>query len=157
MKVKAAGPGRLSSFCLSAPGRPILQASVPVQPVPLHRTRVAVTRGSLRVHGRGLVDADVEFRRELQVRWRGMRLGDPLEAEALAVAMRFRGSSSPPSKTARGVRRRPDITNLLKAVEDAANGLLWVDDRQVRAEYGVIEAWGPGLTDPLVEVLVWEL
>ena len=49
---------------------------------------------------------------------------------------------------------RPDLSNLEKAVEDAANGSVWVDDRYVYER-------GTGrkgkAKDDLLELTVWEL
>lgn len=48
---------------------------------------------------------------------------------------------------------RPDVTNLAKAIEDALNGIVYLDDAQivdlhVRKEYG---------SQPGVEILIWHL
>lgn len=48
---------------------------------------------------------------------------------------------------------RPDLSNLFKAVEDAGNGVLYHDDRQIR-EYG---PGGVKKGEPWVELHLWTL
>lgn len=113
-----------------------------LQPVPLHRSRVVF-------HGRRvwshLEPADQVYRDELRTLWRASGIRAPLRGP-LGCVMAFAGR--------RG--RRPDLTNLLKAVEDAGNGFLWEDDCQIRLLLGWIEGWGPEV-EPFVEVAAWRL
>lgn len=125
-----------------------------IQPVPLHRSRVVVTGPRSWAYN---VEADQIYRSDLRVLWLADRLGRrPLEGD-LGVCITFAGRAS--ART----RRRPDLTNLLKAVEDAANPDprggwrgLWNDDGQVRLLLGEIQAWGPHV-DPFVSIAIWSL
>lgn len=51
-------------------------------------------------------------------------------------------------------QRKADIDNLLKTVSDAATGIFWVNDSQVREQYGRVIY---GSTDPRVEIEIYEL
>ncbi len=125
-----------------------------LQPVPLHRARVRFDRFRTYAYTR---DVDAVYRDELRMRWRAAHLVSsrrpPLEGD-LAAVLTFAGNS-------RGNRRRPDATNLAKAVEDAANPSagwrgLWLDDRQVVLELAWISAWGPDV-QPRVTLDLWRL
>jgi len=139
-------------FALIIPGPPAIAWSDRVQPIPLHRARITA-------HGNHLVALDREHRHDLQTRWRYARLvRTPLEGD-LALSLRIAGSTRVPDNRARnGIRRadRPDLSNVLKAVEDAANGLLWEDDSQVRITYTELVAWGPEV-EPGMALDVWQI
>jgi Holliday junction resolvase RusA-like endonuclease len=130
---------------------PVLSWSAIVQPVPLHRARSSVRGGVRMVHH--LTDSDYAFRDELRMLWKLAGFGRrPLEGD-LVVRMIFAGSS------ARGRSKRPDITNLLKAVEDAGNPQdgwrgLWQDDAQIREITGRVAAWGRDV-NPRIDIDVW--
>jgi Holliday junction resolvase RusA-like endonuclease len=130
---------------------PPLSWSGSIQPVGLHRARVAPDR--YRGHGY-LERPDRDFREELQGLWMAARLVRPL-TEELAVVMTFAGCSRVPRRP-RARRSCPDLTNLLKAVEDAGNRFLWVDDKQIRILLGHIVAWGPDVT-PWITVDAWPM
>ena len=51
-------------------------------------------------------------------------------------------------------QRKADIDNLLKTVSDAATGIFWADDSQVREQYGRVEY---GSSDPRVEIEIYLL
>ncbi len=51
-------------------------------------------------------------------------------------------------------QRKADIDNLLKTVSDAAAGIFWANDSQVREQYGRVVY---GSTDPRVEIEVYLL
>lgn len=140
--------------------RPAISWRAEVQPVPQHRVRVTFGRDRTYVnrgHGSAYVeDPDVVYRDELRMLWRSARLGKrPLEGDLIAVFL-FAGNSS-------RNRRRPDFTNLAKAVEDAGNPSrdggwlgLWEDDGQIVAEAGWIVSWGRAVR-PFVALDVWRL
>jgi len=118
-----------------------------VEPVPLARPRV--TR-----YGRYLPDADRAFREELWMCWRlagfAKRTFQPLQGDLL-IGLTFAGST----------KRRPDLSNLVKAVEDAANPSpdggwqgLWLDDSQIVELIAQIEDWGPKVT-ARIDLDVW--
>lgn len=126
-----------------------------LQPIPLHRARVVFTGKRTMAYSPEL---DQVYRTDLQARWRYERAAPrtPLEGP-LAVTLRFAGATRvPDTRSARGWRQaaRPDLTNVVKAVEDAANGVLWVDDRQVVALDASIVAWGRDVR-PFVALAVW--
>lgn len=139
-------------------GPPVIAWRGEIQPVPLHRARVTF-RGSGRVSSY-LPDADKNYRTELQQLWVEDRLQkrEPVE-EPLLVVMTFAGRSRyrPPGYRRSIRRRQPDLTNLLKAVEDAGNGFLWKDDSQIELLVGEIVAWGDEVVRPEVMVLAWRL
>lgn len=102
----------------------ILRFAVPGPPVPKARARVvqrddgahAVTPARTKAyeqHVRTIADAAVRAFWSESCSW-------PL-GEAYRVTMRFYRAE-----------RRGDIDNLFKSVSDAANGVLWEDDRQIR-------------------------
>lgn len=138
-------------------GEPVLQWAAVIQPVPLHRSRVTFHGRHGRI-GSYLSKADYVFRDELRSLWNlagyGRRSFTPLQGD-LVVAMAFSGATE-------GRRhQRPDLTNLLKAVEDAGNPDprggwrgLWGDDGQIRVLSGQIIAWGPRVT-PRIDLDVW--
>lgn len=127
-----------------------------LQPVPLHRARVVLPGGRIKSHGH-LEDADLDYREELRILWLAARLGRrPLDGDLL-VAMTFIGRTGPRR------RQRPDLSNLVKAVEDAGNPTrdggwrgLWNDDAQIAQELVGIVDWRPG-AQPLVTLDVWRL
>lgn len=51
-------------------------------------------------------------------------------------------------------QRKADIDNLLKTVSDAATGIFWANDSQVREQYGRVIY---GSTDPRVEIEIYLL
>lgn len=54
-------------------------------------------------------------------------------------------------------KRRADLDNLLKAIKDACNGIVWQDDKQV-VEYGKVRVvYGVGEDNARAEVMVTEL
>ena len=133
---------------------PVLTWRGAIQPVPLHRSRVVVTGRRSWAYN---VEADQVYRSDLRVLWLADRLGRrPLEGD-LGVCITFAGRAG--ART----RQRPDLTNLLKAVEDAANPDprggwrgLWNDDGQVRLLLGEISAWNPDV-EPFVSIAIWRL
>lgn len=130
---------------------PIIRWSAELQPVPLHRSRVVFAKRGIHSH---LEDADIEFRNTLQAEWRLVhRFRRPIPKDTpLAVFMSFAGRD----RTVRGgYSKRPDASNLLKAVEDAGNGILWADDSQILSAAACITGWGKGVR-PLITVQAWE-
>lgn len=132
---------------LQVEAEPALSWSAVIEPVPLARPRV--TR-----YGTYLPDADRVYREELWMLWRlagfARRTFEPLRGD-LFVALTFAGSSS----------RRPDLSNLVKAIEDAANPSndggwrgLWIDDVQIVELYARIRDWGRGVS-PRIDLDIW--
>lgn len=124
---------------------PDLSWSGELQPVPLQRARV------VRDHAY-TTERDKVFRSDLQTLWRFAGIRTPLSGD-LAVWMTFAGRDH----AINGQRwRRPDLSNLIKAVEDAGNRVLWLDDRQITTIVAVLAEWGPDVT-PEVALKVWRL
>lgn len=138
---------------------PVLSWQAEIQPVPLHRARIAgpsagYKRWAKDARGHGyLVDVDEDFRDLLRQLWMVAKVSRrPLEGR-LVVAMRFAGCN----RSARGGNlHEPDLSNLIKAVEDAGNKHLWRDDAQIKVLVGEVVAWGPKVK-PFVQVQAWEL
>jgi Holliday junction resolvase RusA-like endonuclease len=134
---------------------PALSWSAVIQPVPLHRSRIVFAQRKTWAYNE---DVDKVFRDELRQLWNlagfGRRSFTPLEGD-LIVHMTFAG------RTQGRRHQRPDVSNLLKAVEDAGNPHprggwrgLWGDDRQIRVLAGQIAAWGSDVT-PRIDLDVW--
>lgn len=140
----------IASLAARLNSKPVLSWRAAIQPRPLQRARVVV--GERRTYAY-TEKGDTAYRDELRTLWALAGLREPLQGP-LAVLMTFAGSSRGP--TGRATRRQPDATNLLKAVEDAGNGFLWGDDRQIQIIVGAIVAWGPAVV-PHVTVDVWRL
>ncbi len=128
---------------------PALSWAAILQPVPLHRARTVIRGPKVWTH---LDGRDYEFRDRLRLLWRLDGYGrSPLEGD-LECHLTFAGSS-------KGRHPRPDLSNLVKAIEDAGNpergwGGLWGDDAQIRAIFAEISAWGPDVT-PRIDLSVW--
>ncbi|MBQ7704489.1 MAG: RusA family crossover junction endodeoxyribonuclease [Selenomonadaceae bacterium] len=90
---------------------------IDIVPVPLARPRVT-KRGTF------LLKRSQQFRKDFQTLLRAAFHGTPL-SEPLSVTLHF----YKPIKTT--ARTYGDIDNLVKAVFDACNGILWLDDRQI--------------------------
>lgn len=140
-----------------AAGAPALSWSDTIQPVPLHRARVAIYTGKPARAKAYLTDADEQFRIELQQRWMVARVArEPLEGELL-VTMSFTGCSLLRDRIGRRRRlRRPDLSNLVKSLEDAGNGHLWVDDGQIRILVAELAGWSER-SKPNITVHAWRL
>lgn len=131
---------------MSRPEPPAIRWAYRIQPEPQRRPRVDGGRAHR-------TDEDTAYRGALQMLWRSAKLVPaPLTGE-LFVAMAFAGST-----TIGGTKRapQPDRTNLEKAVEDAGNGILWVDDIQIVQGFSVVHAWGDDVK-PFVSLEVWQL
>ena len=107
--------------------------------------------------------------------WEGgtQRVGTPAKTKAFERAARFAMLGHTPMRGAlvlsatfkikrpKGSKRewpnvRPDLTNYLKSAEDAANGMLWLDDGQICELHAVKVYCGPG-EEPCIELEVTEL
>jgi Holliday junction resolvase RusA-like endonuclease len=134
-------------------GEPAVAWHGQIQPVPLHRPQT-VQFGRNQRGARTIPHMnDVAFRSELQIAWFQARLDrSPLEGP-LAVVMEFSGNT-----VTRWNKRapRPDLSNLIKSVEDAANGVLWDDDRNVMQLVASIRRWDKD-AQPLVALWIWTI
>ncbi len=91
-----------------------------ITPVPLGRTKINTQN-----KGRYLDAKSKKFKQDFQILLRVAFKQQPLTAP-LALTLHFYKNAEPTSKTRYG-----DIDNLEKAVLDACNGILWLDDRQI--------------------------
>lgn len=82
----------------------------------------------------------------LSAGYRSEPLAGPLEVN---VAFNF---EKPKSAKRPFPSVKPDIDNLLKAIFDAANGVLWEDDAQIVATYAVKRYGKPSINITLCEV-----
>lgn len=99
-------------------------------------------------------DANVRFRADLRESWTVFRVKPktPIEGR-LAIELRFAGSS----RSWSGRRaNEPDVSNVLKAVEDAGNAFLWIDDRQIKAIRAELVAWGKAVK-PWISLRIWRV
>ena len=113
-----------------------------IEPQGLRRPRAVAMGAHARVY---MTAADRSFRDELRLTWRLTRAVPPAPfAGPLRLELRFAGRSP----------HMPDVSNVLKAVEDAGNGVLWVDDAQLVDVRAVRVAWGRGI-EPFMEVALW--
>lgn len=71
---------------------------------------------------------DKDLQDELRETLRGLHQGEPLTGSLILAAAFYLPDL-----------RTRDTSNLLKHLEDAANGVLWGDDRQVTATLGYVE------------------
>lgn len=97
-----------------------MRITLKITPVPLGRPRVNTSN-----RGRYLPKRSQDFRENLQ--WlllNETKIGKPFK-KPLKVELHF----YKPLKTT--VRKYGDIDNLVKAVLDACNGILWLDDSQI--------------------------
>ena len=95
----------------------IVKLEIKLEPVPLGRPRVTA-RGTF------LPKRSQQFREDFQILLRASFHEQPLTAP-LSVTLHF----YKPLKTT--APNFGDIDNLVKAVLDACNGILWLDDRQI--------------------------
>lgn len=139
-------------------GAPVISWAAELLPVALHRARSASHGGRSMTY---MVDEDRVYRGNLRQLWALDGFGaDPIDGP-LAVICTFAGDAR--DRLGRP-RRAPDLSNLLKAVEDAANPEprggpwrgLWHDDSQIKACFGHITGWGPGVA-PGVGLHVWRV
>ena len=101
-----------------------MRITAEIKPVPLGRPRLNTTN-----RGRYLPKSSIEFREKLQWILRSAYSGKPLE-NSLSVTLHF---YKPTKITAKNYG---DVDNLAKAVLDAANGILWLDDSQIVELHG---------------------
>lgn len=106
-----------------------LSILIPGRPVPQGRGRSVPTPRGRRVKD---PDRSAQFKRSAKVYMLKARSGSarpfPVD-QPVAVVLRFYYAGT--RVEAYWKRTGPDIDNLTKAILDAANGTLWVDDRQV--------------------------
>lgn len=115
---------------------PVLDVWIPGQPLPKARPR-------LRRNGSTYTPARTK-EAERNVQWNLLeRRVRPLNGK-LRVELRF----------SRRTKRRCDVDNLAKLVLDAANGVAWGDDSQIRALEAHVEY---GVEDAGTRLRVWEL
>lgn len=146
---------KVTTPMLSTPwpsGSPAITWRAQIQPVPNHRPRVYRGGNNQRAVRTIKPGGDAAFESELQLLWFAAGIRKPLEG-VLAVVMEFSGNTV----NRWGHRApRPDLSNLIKAVEDAGNGVLWEDDRQIVQTAASIRRWDRDAA-PLVALWVWSL
>lgn len=98
-----------------------MKLTLEITPVPLGRQRVNTSN-----KGRYLPKSSIEFRENFQ--WLLLNETKFLKpyVGALKVTLHFYKPARPTAKSKYG-----DIDNLAKAILDAANGILWLDDSQI--------------------------
>lgn len=120
----------------------------PVEPRPKERARVAFIGGRARAYTPTKTRSyESEIKRIAQGQYREK----PLE-KALAVELKF--YLTRPKSVRRPLHTvKPDLSNMVKAIEDACNGVVWKDDSQIISltcskEYAIV---------PKIEMFVSEV
>ena len=134
----------------------MVKLTIPGPPVALQRHRHTKSGHTY------LPKQSVEYRERIQTAWRVE--GKPcLDGPLVVAAMFF--LPRPPShfKKSGGLTkgapkwpRRPDLSNLLKACEDALDGCLWQDDSQIVCISGLHKTYCPDGLEPHTLLTVWE-
>lgn len=136
----AVSPERANTPFVDQPPSPLVGApgvhfTVEGPPVPWARARLSKGRH---------FTAEAQAAHMRRVAWAGRRaIPEPLKGPLLLSASFF----IEPPRSWSGVKRRralglpvivkPDLSNLIKIIEDALNGIAYIDDNQV-AEYGLV-------------------
>ena len=110
---------------------------------------------------------DLIYADRIRWAWReagGGYLEGPLELSVAAYFQRPKSHTSPRTLeyTTAGlvdewVTKKPDLSNIIKAVEDSLNGLAFSDDSKI-VRYGeVFKKWAPSQSDGWLEVKISEM
>jgi Holliday junction resolvase RusA-like endonuclease len=118
--------------------------------VPIAKERARFTRD-----GRAYTPPKTRrYEREVQWHARALYRGAPLTGELRLTARFYFARPKSSKRTAHTVK--PDLSNLLKALEDSLNGITWADDCQV-TQYGTSTGKYYDLTNqaqPRIELVV---
>jgi len=112
----------------------VINLALDVNPVPQGRA-VVVRREGARPTA-FTPDRTAAFYEEFRWACRGAGVRRPVQGQiALTLRLWRRAQAS----------HRGDLSNMIKAIEDAGNGFLWDDDRQIDRINAEIVAWGPAV------------
>lgn len=134
----------------------MLTFTVPGVPVPQPRPRATVLAGHARVYGAPKSHAIHAFKACCRLAASQAHCGAPLEGPLVLAVLfvlprpsRLRWKSRPMPRLPHD--RKPDADNLAKAILDACNGLLWMDDAQL-VQLAVEKCYAAGDESPHVAV-----
>lgn len=118
---------------------------LPVEPRPCERPRFDSSRK--RVYNSGKYTT---YKQTLAWKLRSMHKGPPIEAPIILKVVFHMRRPKDPKFDVPAVK--PDASNLLKAIEDAGNGIVWRDDCQIiRIDCQKVYA----VNEPMIEVSVF--
>lgn len=135
-----------------------LRITIPVDPRGWARVR---TRGRKRFHEPAYAEYKKTLRTLMAIAARAAGLYHPLPLGCAVVCDVHAFFRCPPSherkrepRPARPHTNTPDRDNVLKAVQDAGEGILWVDDKQV-SDGRTRKEWAPQGVDPRLELTIY--
>jgi len=105
---------------------------LPVNPIPQGRPRVTFNHRGVHAYKPAPVSGFYE-----SFRWALKAIGHKTPIDGpLDVTFRF-------WRRCRSGANRGDLSNIIKACEDAGNGYIWIDDKQIIRLTATLESWGP--------------
>ena len=144
----------MPTITLTVPGEPIAQ--------PRQRHRIAGKGPSQYVHNYTPATHDVQgYKRAIQLLARSQMSGEPWTGPIrVELTLFFKRPASMTWKTKPMPRTpktsKPDFDNVVKAINDCLNGVVWVDDSQIVQAY--VEKWyAGGGESPRTEIMIQTL
>lgn len=114
---------------------------IPIEPRPAERPRLSRFRTFNTKSYSSYLSA-------LRWKMKQMSIGMNPIGDAISISIKFMVTK--PKKPTHHYPSKCDLSNLIKAVEDAGNGILWVDDRQI-TKISATKEYG----DPRIELSIF--